>query len=87
MGSLALHPAEDLDRAIPALVNALDTLGEPVVLVLDDLHELGDSPAVADLDRLRATRRATCGGDHRADRPSVRIDRLRLEADPRARGG
>ena len=29
VASLALHPAEDVGLAIPALVNALETLGEP----------------------------------------------------------
>ena len=37
---------------MPELVNALDRLDEPVVLVLDDLHEVGDGAAIADLDRL-----------------------------------
>ena len=80
VGSLALHPAEDLDLAIPALVNALDTLGEPVVLVLDDLHELGDSPAVADLDRLlrHPPRNLRVVISTRID-PALRIGRLRLE--------
>ena len=80
VGSLALHPAEDLDLAIPALVNALETLGEPVVLVLDDLHELGDSPAVADLDRLlrHPPRNLRVVISTRID-PALRIGRLRLE--------
>ncbi len=52
IASLAMHPSESVDRVIPALTNALEELDEPIVLVLDDLHELGDTAAVADLDRL-----------------------------------
>jgi LuxR family maltose regulon positive regulatory protein len=52
IASLAVHPSETVDLVIPALINALDELTEPIVLVLDDLHELGDTAAVADLDRL-----------------------------------
>ena len=52
VASLAIHPSETVDLIIPALTNALDALSEPIVLVLDDLHELGDTAAVVDLDRL-----------------------------------
>jgi len=52
LASLAVHPPESVDRIVPELVNALDALTEPVVLVLDDLHEIGNAAAIADLDRL-----------------------------------
>ena len=78
--SLALHPAEDIGVAIPALVNALDGLDEPVVLVLDDLHELGDSPVLADLDRLlrHPPENLRLVISTRMD-PALRIGRLRVE--------
>ena len=80
IASLAPHPAEDVGLVIPALVNALETLDEPLVLVLDDLHELGDSPAIADLDRL--LRHPSPGLriviSTRMD-PALRVGRLRLE--------
>jgi LuxR family maltose regulon positive regulatory protein len=80
VASLAPHPAEDVGLVIPALVNALETLDEPLVLVLDDLHELGDSPAIADLDRL--LRHPPPGLriviSTRID-PALRVGRLRLE--------
>jgi LuxR family maltose regulon positive regulatory protein len=52
IASLAMHPAASIDLIVPELVNALEDLEEPVVLVLDDLHEVGDGAAIADLDRL-----------------------------------
>jgi LuxR family maltose regulon positive regulatory protein len=52
VASLAVHPTDSVDRIVPELVNAFDRLEEPVVLVLDDLHEVGDGAAIADLDRL-----------------------------------
>ncbi|HYI20387.1 MAG TPA: LuxR C-terminal-related transcriptional regulator [Solirubrobacteraceae bacterium] len=78
--SLALHPAEDIGIAIPALVNALDRLEDPVVLVLDDLHELGDSPVLDDLDRLlrHPPENLRLVISTRMD-PALRIGRLRVE--------
>ena len=49
---LEVQPSEDADLILPALVNALGDLDEPVVLVLEDLHEIGDAAALRDLDRL-----------------------------------
>jgi LuxR family transcriptional regulator, maltose regulon positive regulatory protein len=48
----AIPPTGSVDHVVPELVNALEDAGEPVVLVLDDLHEIGDGAAIADLDRL-----------------------------------
>ncbi len=50
--SLEVQPAEDVDQVLPVIVNALEQRDAPVVLVLDDLHEIGDAPALRDLDRL-----------------------------------
>lgn len=52
VASLAVNRTDSADLVVPELVNALDQLDEPVVLVLDDLHEVGDGAAIADLDRL-----------------------------------
>ena len=52
VASVTLHPPDRVGRVVPELVNALDELDEPVVLILDDLQEVRDSMAIADLDRL-----------------------------------
>jgi LuxR family maltose regulon positive regulatory protein len=52
VASLSSHPSETVEQVIAALINALADLSEPVVLVLDDFHELGSGSAVADVDRL-----------------------------------
>jgi LuxR family maltose regulon positive regulatory protein len=52
VAELEVQPSDDGDLILPALVNALECLDEPVVLVLEDLHEIGDAPALRDLDRL-----------------------------------
>jgi LuxR family transcriptional regulator, maltose regulon positive regulatory protein len=74
------HPGEDAEALLGLLEEALADLPNPVVLVLDDLHEVGDSPAIAELDRLLrhpppALRVVVAT---RAD-PSLRIGRMRLE--------
>jgi LuxR family maltose regulon positive regulatory protein len=50
--ALEVQPSEDGDVVLPAVVNALERRDDPVVLVIDDLHEIGDAPALRDLDRL-----------------------------------
>ena len=52
VASLAIAPTASVDPVVTELVNALEELDEPIVLVLDDLHEIGDDAAIADLDRL-----------------------------------
>jgi LuxR family maltose regulon positive regulatory protein len=44
MRALAVSPREpvDVDLVLPALVDALDARADPVVLVLDDLHQVAD---------------------------------------------
>ena len=53
MTALAVSPREpmDMDLVLPALVDALDARDEPVVLVLDDLHQVADVVR-EDLERL-----------------------------------
>jgi LuxR family maltose regulon positive regulatory protein len=79
IASLEVHPGLDPDLVLPALVNALEQRPEPIVLVLDDLHEIGDAPAIADLDQL--LRRPPDGlrlvVATRAD-PALRVGRLRV---------
>jgi LuxR family transcriptional regulator, maltose regulon positive regulatory protein len=79
VASLAVHPGEAVDVVLPALVNALAERTEPIVLVLDDLHEVGESVALADLDRLLrhpiGCLRAVIAT--RAD-PTLRLGRLRV---------
>jgi LuxR family maltose regulon positive regulatory protein len=80
VASLKVQPREDVEPVVPALVNALEQLPEPVVLVIDDLHEIGDAPALEWLDRLLlrppATLRIVVAT--RAD-PPLRVGRLRVE--------
>jgi LuxR family transcriptional regulator, maltose regulon positive regulatory protein len=82
VASLAQHPAEHVELIVPALVNALETTQEPVVLVLDDLHEIGDREAMVDLDRLlrhppSSLRIVICT---RID-PPLRLGRLRVAGE------
>jgi LuxR family maltose regulon positive regulatory protein len=53
LAGLAVSPREpmDMDLVLPALVDALDASDEPVVLVLDDLHEVAEAVR-EDLERL-----------------------------------
>ncbi|MGZ4270035.1 MAG: LuxR C-terminal-related transcriptional regulator [Solirubrobacteraceae bacterium] len=53
LAALAVSPREpmDLDLVLPALVDALDARDGPIVLVLDDLHEVADIVR-EDLERL-----------------------------------
>jgi LuxR family transcriptional regulator, maltose regulon positive regulatory protein len=50
--ALMVQPDDDAELVLPALVNALEQRDEPVVLVIDDLHEIGAGAALRDLDRL-----------------------------------
>ena len=82
VASLAVHPAESVDLLVPEVVNALVELDEPVVLVLDDLHEVGDGGVIGDLDRLlrhppTALRLVI---STRVD-PPLRLGRLRLTGE------
>jgi LuxR family maltose regulon positive regulatory protein len=78
--SLAVHPSEDVAELLPGIEQALDSLDTPIVLILDDLHEVGDSPAVADLDRLlrRPPAALRVVVSTRAD-PPLRIGRMRVD--------
>ena len=53
LAALAVSPREpmDMDLVLPALVDALDARDRPIVLVLDDLHEVADVVR-EDLERL-----------------------------------
>ena len=79
VAALTVHPPEHVELLIPALVNALVELDEPVVLVLDDLHEVGDGGVLADLDRLlrHAPVALRLVISTRVD-PPLRVGRLRL---------
>ena len=79
VASLAFHPSETVELMIPVLINALADLSEPVVLVLDDFHELRTGSAMADVDRLlrhppEALRIVIAT---RSD-PQLRVSRLRV---------
>src|SRR5215212_8894721 len=80
--SLEVHPSGARDLLLPALVDALETPGEPVVLILDDFHELNPAPVLAGIDEL--LRRPPNGLRlviaSRAD-PPLRLGRLRLSGD------
>jgi LuxR family maltose regulon positive regulatory protein len=80
--ALQVQPSEDGELVLPALVNALEARDDPVVLVIDDLHEIGDAPALRELDRLLrhpspALRIVVAT---RAD-PPLRVGRLRVAGD------
>src|SRR4051794_20679459 len=78
--SPAAHPGEGADALIAVLERTLEALATPVVLVLDDLHEVDDSPVVAELDRLlrRPPVALRLVIATRAD-PRLRVGRMRLE--------
>jgi LuxR family transcriptional regulator, maltose regulon positive regulatory protein len=77
--ALAAHPQGRVDRLMAALVAALDGREEPVVLVLDDFHEVAEA-VHGDLDHLLhrppAALRVVIAT--RAD-PPLRLGRLRLQ--------
>jgi len=54
--SLKPAPRFDGDAAIGRLINGLELLGQPVVLVIDDLHELRSEDALRQLELLLAGR-------------------------------
>jgi LuxR family transcriptional regulator, maltose regulon positive regulatory protein len=82
LASLAVHPTEPVDVVLPALVNALAALDEPVTLVLDDMHEIDGSPALLDLDRLlrRPPAALRIVISTRSD-PTLRLGRLRVAGE------
>ena len=82
VASLTVHPTESVDLVVPELVNALEHVDEPIVLVLDDLHEVGDGAAIADLDRLLRHPPAALRivAATRID-PPLRLGRMRLAGD------
>ena len=78
VAALAAHPQGRVDRLTSALITALDARDEPVVLVLDDFHEVAEALR-GDLDQLLnhpppALRVVIAT---RAD-PPLRLGRLRL---------
>ena len=82
VASLTVHPSESVDLVVPELVNALEAVETPIVLVLDDLHEVGDGAAIADLDRLlrHPPRALRIVAATRID-PPLRLGRMRLAGD------
>jgi LuxR family maltose regulon positive regulatory protein len=82
VASLTVHPTESVDLVVPELVNALEHVDQPIVLVLDDLHEVGDGAAIADLDRLLRHPPAALRivAATRID-PPLRLGRMRLAGD------
>jgi LuxR family maltose regulon positive regulatory protein len=53
---LAAAPQSDGQDVVDRLIAELETLDEPLVLVIDDLHELASPDALAQLERLLARR-------------------------------
>jgi LuxR family maltose regulon positive regulatory protein len=82
VASVTVHPPDSVDRVVPELVNALDELKEPIVLVLDDLHEVRDAGAIADLDRLlrHPPPALRIVAATRAD-PPLRLGRMRIAGE------
>ncbi len=78
VAALAAHPQGRVDRLTSALMTALDGRDEPVVLVLDDFHEVADA-VHGDLDQLlnRPPPALRVVIATRAD-PPLRLGRLRL---------
>ena len=76
---IAVPRRGDLSVTLDALARALGRRGEPVVLVLDDFHEVDHGGVVADLDRLLAQAPPALGLVlvTRQD-PPLRLPRLRL---------
>ncbi len=68
------------DTLLTTLVNALATLPHPLVLVLEDLHEVVDPAVMADLDRLLGHQPEPLRLviSTRVD-PSIRLQRLRVQ--------
>ena len=79
VASLTAHPAASIEIVVPSLVNAMLELDEPVVLVLDDLHEVGEGGVIDDVDRLlrHAPPALRLVISTRSD-PPLRLGRLRL---------
>jgi LuxR family maltose regulon positive regulatory protein len=79
VAELAAHPEGRADRLTAALVKALDARDEPVVLVLDDFHEVAEA-VHGDLDHLlhRPPPALRLVIATRAD-PPLRLARLRLQ--------
>jgi LuxR family transcriptional regulator, maltose regulon positive regulatory protein len=77
--ALASHPQIRVDRMLAALAAALEDRDEPVVLVLDDFHEVADV-VHSDLDELlhRPPPALRLVIATRAD-PPLRLGRLRLQ--------
>jgi LuxR family maltose regulon positive regulatory protein len=80
--SLEVQPDADADVLLPVLAEALERRDEPVVLVLDDLHEIGDAPALRDLDRMlrHPSPALRIVVSTRLD-PPLRVGRLRVAGD------
>jgi LuxR family transcriptional regulator, maltose regulon positive regulatory protein len=75
----AVTPAIDADQAFDAVVSDLTEEVEPVVLVIDDLHELKSADALAQLGHLLATAPSSARLvlSSRRD-PPIRLHQLRL---------
>ena len=78
VAALAAHPQGRADRLTSALMTALDGRDEPVVLVLDDFHEVAEA-VHGDLDQIlnRPPPALRVVIATRAD-PPLRLGRLRL---------
>jgi LuxR family maltose regulon positive regulatory protein len=78
LASLAVPP-RGLSGFLPAFVNALAKRRAPLILVLDDLHEVSEPAVIADLDVLldRAPGSFRVVASTRSD-PPLRLGRLRL---------
>ena len=79
VAGLALPSPHAIEVLLASMVGALATLDRPIVLVLDDLHEIDDEQIMADLGQLLRTpppglRLVVCT---RSD-PALRLQRLRL---------
>jgi LuxR family transcriptional regulator, maltose regulon positive regulatory protein len=79
LAALPLPKAPGLDAFVTALINALDEHPDPVVLVLDDLHDAATGGLVADLELLAEQTPASLRlvVSTRVD-PPLRLERLRL---------
>jgi LuxR family maltose regulon positive regulatory protein len=71
--------AVDGEQAVDTILSELDAQGEPVVLIIDDLHELRSAAALAQLERLLAAlpSYARVVLSSRRD-PPIRLHQLRL---------
>jgi len=76
----APSPEFDSETAVSRLVEELERDGKPLVLVIDDLHELTAPEALGQLERLldRLPPRVSLVTSSRRD-PSLRLHQLRLE--------